>query len=98
MAEPLAALMRRIEAREPELVALTQELVRFPTVNPPGAAYRDCAEFLGQRLARRGFAVEYVRALGAPGDSDRYPRTNVIGRHPGTRPGRCVHFNGHIDV
>jgi succinyl-diaminopimelate desuccinylase len=98
MADPLEALMRRIEARTDELVDLTQALVRIPTVNPPGDVYRDCAEYLGERLRRRGFTVEYVRGLGTPGDSDRYPRTNVIARYEGRGPGRCVHFNGHIDV
>ncbi len=98
MAETLESVMRRIEARSDELVALTQDLVRIPTVNPPGDAYRECAQFLGSRLARRGFDVEYVRAEGSPGDSDRYPRTNIIARHAGATPGRCVHFNGHIDV
>lgn len=90
--------MRRIEARSDELVALTQALVRIPTTNPPGDAYRECAEFLGGRLAARGFAVEYVRGLGAPGDSDRYPRTNLVARHDSGHAGRCVHFNGHLDV
>jgi succinyl-diaminopimelate desuccinylase len=98
MPDPIPALLARIASRREELVALTADLVRFPTVNPPGEGYRECAEFLGARLARRGFAVEYVRALGAPGDSDRWPRINVIARKGGTRPGRCVHFNGHLDV
>ncbi len=91
-------LLAAIESRRDELVALTQQLVRIPTTNPPGEAYRECAEAIGRRLARRGFSVEYVRGLGTPGDSDRYPRINVIARREGTRPGRCVHFNGHIDV
>ena len=91
-------VLREIEAREDEIVALTQDLIRFPTVNPPGEAYQPCAEFLGGRLKRRGFHVEYVRAQGAPGDSDKYPRINVIARREGGRPGPCVHFNGHLDV
>ena len=91
-------VLAAIDARRDELIALTQELVRIPTTNPPGDAYRECAEAIGRRLARRNFAVEYVRGLGAPGDSDRYPRINVIARREGARPGRCVHFNGHIDV
>ncbi len=91
-------LFRRIEERRDDLVALTQALIRIPTVNPPGDAYTACAELIGRRLAARGFAVEYVRAEGAAGDSDRYPRTNVIARIEAPRPGPCVHFNGHIDV
>ena len=94
----MEALFARIEAKTEELIALTQDLIRIPTVNPPGDAYTECAEFLGQRLQARGFEVRYVRATGAIGDSDRYPRTNVIARIEGHRPGPCVHFNSHIDV
>ena len=92
------ALVSRIDGNRESLVALTQDLIRIPTVNPPGDAYRPCAELLGRRLSARGFHVEYVRAEGTPGDSDTYPRTNVIARIEGGRPGPCVHFNGHIDV
>jgi len=91
-------LLKQIETRQPEMVALTQDLIGFPTVNPPGDAYRPCAEYLGDRLARRGFAIEYVRATGAPGDSDTYPRVNVVARRDGNSRGPCVHFNGHLDV
>ncbi len=91
-------LLREIEARADDITALTQDLIRFPTVNPPGEAYRPCAEFVGARLARRGMKIEYVRAEGTPGDNDTYPRINVIARHEGAGPGRCVHFNGHLDV
>jgi succinyl-diaminopimelate desuccinylase len=95
-------LLQRIEAKRAEVTALTQDLVRIPTVNPPGDAYEACARFLGERLAKRGFAVEYIRAVGAPGDSDKYPRTNVVARYEGkagsANQGDCVHFNSHIDV
>ena len=92
------SLDRRIDARTDALVELTRELIRIPTVNPPGDGYRACAELIGDRLAGRGFQVEYVRAQGTPGDSDLHPRTNVVARIAGGRPGPCVHFNGHIDV
>ena len=91
-------IWREIEARREELVALTQALVQVPTVNPPGDAYRPCAELIGRRLEARGFEVQYLRAEGALGDSELYPRTNVVARREGGRPGRTVHFNGHIDV
>jgi succinyl-diaminopimelate desuccinylase len=91
-------LIRRIADRRDDMAALTAELVRIPTVNPPGEVYDDCARYLGDRLAARGFVVEYLRAEGALGDSDRYPRTNVVARIEGDGPGPCVHFNSHIDV
>ncbi|RWL86757.1 MAG: acetylornithine deacetylase/succinyl-diaminopimelate desuccinylase family protein [Mesorhizobium sp.] len=91
-------LFKAVEDRIDDLVALTADLIRFPTVNPPGEAYRPCAEFLGTRLKKLGFETEFIRAEGAPGDSDRYPRVNVIARFEGRSPGPCVHFNSHIDV
>ncbi len=91
-------LFARVAGARDDLVSLTQDLIRIPTVNPPGDAYTECCEAIGHRLARRGFAVEYQRARGGVGDSDRYPRSNVICRIEGKRPGPCVHFNSHIDV
>ena len=91
-------VLDRIDRRVDDMVDLTCDLIRFPTVNPPGEGYRPCAEYIGGRLAKRGFEVEYVRGDGTPGDSDQYPRVNVIARREGSRPGPTVHFNGHIDV
>jgi succinyl-diaminopimelate desuccinylase len=96
--DPTENLFKAIDARRDELVDLTRALIRFPTVNPPGEAYRPCAEFIGERLRARGFSVDYVHAAGTPGDSEQYPRINVIARSSGRAPGPCVHFNGHIDV
>ena len=91
-------LMREIEARRADLVQLTQELIRIPTLNPPGDFYRDICDFLDRRLVRQGFATELIRAEGAIGDSDKHPRWNLIARKEGARAGECVHFNSHIDV
>ncbi len=87
-----------VDERREELVALTTALIRFPTVNPPGDAYRPCAEFIADRLGKRGFTTEFIRAEGTPGDCDLYPRVNVVARIEGRRPGPTVHFNSHIDV
>ena len=91
-------LLKIVEARRDELIELARALIRFPTINPPGEAYQPCVEFIGRRLGARGFAVNYVRAEGTPGDSERYPRINVIARREGNVAGPCVHFNSHIDV
>ncbi|WP_417525105.1 acetylornithine deacetylase/succinyl-diaminopimelate desuccinylase family protein [Marinovum sp.] len=98
----MTAISRRlrdeITERRDNLIALTQDLIRIPTLNPPGANYREICEYLARRLAKRGFETQLIRATGAPGDSDRYPRWNVIARREGAFPGACVHFNSHTDV
>jgi len=93
-----ARLMQAIAGREADLIALTQALIRIPTLNPPGLNYLTICEFLAARLRAGGFAVEMIRAHGAPADSDKYPRWNLVARREGGRPGDCVHFNSHHDV
>ncbi|WP_436640529.1 acetylornithine deacetylase/succinyl-diaminopimelate desuccinylase family protein [Microbaculum sp. FT89] len=92
------ALFARIDAKTDELVELTRTLIQIPTINPPGEDYEDCARLIGERMRARGFEITYVRGDGTPGDSDRYPRVNVVARREGGSPGACVHFNGHTDV
>jgi succinyl-diaminopimelate desuccinylase len=94
----MTTLRDAIAARRDDLIALTQALIRIPTLNPPGRNYREICEFLGARLAAGGWSVTYLRAEGAPGDSDAHPRWNMLARYEGTGPGDCVHFNSHHDV
>lgn len=94
----LSGVFEEIEKQEKSLVRLCQDLIRFPTINPPGNDYQAIVEYIGNRLKNRGFSIEYVRAYGAPGDSADYPRYNVIARYETGRHGPCVHFNSHIDV
>jgi succinyl-diaminopimelate desuccinylase len=91
-------LARAVASRRDELVALCVDLIRFPTVNPPGNAYTPCAEWIAHRLRRAGYETIMVRGEGTPGDTDRHPRTNVVARRAGRGPGPTVHFNSHIDV
>jgi succinyl-diaminopimelate desuccinylase len=91
-------LSDEIDARREDLIQLTGDLIRIPTLNPPGENYLDICEFLADRLRPQGFEIELVRAHGSPGDSEKYPRWNVIARREGKRAGECVHFNSHIDV
>ncbi|MCE6950451.1 acetylornithine deacetylase/succinyl-diaminopimelate desuccinylase family protein [Cereibacter sphaeroides] len=92
-----ARLIAEVEGRREALVALARDLVRIPTLNPPGRNYREICEMLAARLAP-GFEVELIRAVGAPGDSEAHPRWNLIARREGGRPGDCLHFNSHHDV
>ncbi|MDB5506253.1 MAG: succinyl-diaminopimelate desuccinylase [Devosia sp.] len=95
----MQSLFDLIDSRRDDLIALTQDLIRIPTLNPPGECYLDCCEYLAARLKPRGFAVELLRAHGTPGDSDKHPRWNLVARREGRGgPGETVHFNSHIDV
>jgi succinyl-diaminopimelate desuccinylase len=91
-------LMDEITRRRADLVALTQALIRIPTLNPPGLNYHEICAFMGARLEAQGFTVELLRAKGTPGDSEAHPRWNMVARRNGVAPGDCVHFNSHHDV
>ncbi len=91
-------LAAAIDARRDDLVALTQDLIRIPTVNPPGDNYREICDYLANRLRKSGYAIEIIRAEGAVGDIEKFPRWNVVARREGAMPGDTVHFNSHHDV
>lgn len=94
----ITRLCDAIDTAESELVELTRQLIRIPTINPPAENYREICELISKRLNNSGFSCQLIRANGALGDSDRYPRWNVIARHEGKNAGECVHFNSHTDV
>ena len=91
-------LCQHIDNAEQDLIDLTCQLIQIPTVNPPARYYRDICELISNRLSKQGFSCQLIRAEGAKGDSDRYPRWNVIARHEGKSSGECIHFNSHTDV
>ncbi|GAA6189627.1 acetylornithine deacetylase/succinyl-diaminopimelate desuccinylase family protein [Litorivita sp. NS0012-18] len=91
-------LSKAVLARRDDLIALTGDLIRIPTLNPPGENYREICDYLDRRLLKSGFDTRLIRAKDTPGDSEKYPRWNIVARREGTRSGDCVHFNSHIDV
>jgi len=91
-------IVNEVDRATDEIVQFTRDLVRIPTINPPGDEYDACARFLGDQLARHRFDVEYVVADASGTHSARYPRVNVIGTRRGSHDGPGVHLNGHIDV
>jgi succinyl-diaminopimelate desuccinylase len=87
-----------IDEATSEMVDFTAEMVRIPTVNPPGDAYEECARFIGKRLAECDFGVEYFEATGRPEHTATHPRVNVVGLRRGRTDRPLVHLNGHFDV
>jgi succinyl-diaminopimelate desuccinylase len=91
-------VLAAVDTVSEEAVAFASEMIRIPTVNPPGEAYEDCARLIGDRLATCGFDVEYHPAVGRPEHTARHPRLNVVGTRRGARERPVVHLNGHFDV
>jgi succinyl-diaminopimelate desuccinylase len=94
----LDPLLSVIAGKRDDLIQLTQDLIRIPTLNPPGENYDAICDFLAKRLKASGFEIQLIRAVGTPGDSEKYPRWNGIARREGAHAGDCVHFNSHTDV
>jgi acetylornithine deacetylase/succinyl-diaminopimelate desuccinylase-like protein len=72
-----------------EAQELLQGLIRFNTVNPPGAE-RPAQEHLAAHLSAAGFACEL---LGAEPD-----RPNLVARLRGERDGPTLCYLGHVDT
>ncbi|MEK6709039.1 MAG: M20/M25/M40 family metallo-hydrolase, partial [Nitrospinota bacterium] len=72
------------------VVEMTRELVRRPSINPPGdyAAVADCAE----QMMREAGLADIQRCTGEPG------RPNLIGRLPGAGGGPGFCLSSHMDV
>lgn len=91
-------VLAEVEAAAGEIVEFARDLIRVPTVNPPGDGYVDCAHLVGKRLQQCGFEVDFVEPAGRPEHTPAHPRLNVIGLRRGTEARPLVHFNGHLDV
>lgn len=87
-----------VDQHADEIVEFAADLIRIPTVNPPGEEYETCARFIGERLRACDFEVHYVSADGRPEHTAAHPRVNVIGRRAGASAHPLVHVNGHFDV
>jgi len=92
----------RIEHGKRALCALLQELVRIPTVNPPGDNYAEIVDLLHERCRELGMETSIVpvpknEAVKVVPHADAYPRMNLIARWD-VGAEKTVHFNAHFDV
>jgi succinyl-diaminopimelate desuccinylase len=87
-----------VDAAAAEIVAFTVDLIRVPTVNPPGEHYADCARLIGEKLTAGGFDVDYLPAEGTAEHTSAHPRINVVGLRRGRASRPALHLNGHYDV
>src|SRR5580698_9957371 len=92
------AACRSVDAIREEMISFLQELVRIPTINPPGENYVAGAELIGSKLTQFGYDTRYIAAEGLAEHTASHPRVNVLGRLAGAVSRPCLHFNGHFDV
>jgi succinyl-diaminopimelate desuccinylase len=91
-------VLAAVDALTDEAVAFTRDLIRIPTINPPGQHYEDCARRIGDTLAAFGYDVEYHVAGDRPEHTAAHPRVNVVGTLRGRVARPAIHLNGHFDV
>src|ERR1700733_4529828 len=92
------SVCRCVEEIADEMISFLQDLVRVPTVNPPGENYIAGAELIGKQLKQFGYETHYIPAEGLAEHTAQHPRMNVLGRMEGSTPRPNLHFNGHFDV
>src|SRR5262245_41886098 len=91
-------VLEAVDAAAPEIVSFTADLIKVPTVNPPGEHYDDCARMIGERLEACEFEVDVLAATGCAEHTRAHPRFNVVGFRRGRSERPAVHLNGHYDV
>lgn len=79
-----------IRSAQTEIFDFTCDLIRTPSINPPGDE-REVSVVLKRRLLDLG--IENVLIVGS-----NEIRANVLAQVYGNKPGRCIMFSGHIDT
>ena len=91
-----------IEKNKQGLLRALQDMIRVPTVNPPGRDYRRMVDLLGRCCQKLGMQVE-VHCVSSKlvekvtGSGADFPRYNLVARWDVGAP-LSVHFNAHYDV
>jgi len=99
MADKLESYLDR---RKGGIVRLLQDLVRIPTVNPPGANYVEFVNVVQRKLASLGMSTRVVTVPAAyarefVANAREHPRPSLMGMLD-VGAARTVHFNCHYDV
>ncbi|NMP23590.1 M20 family metallopeptidase [Sulfobacillus harzensis] len=98
------AIREQVNLLSEEATARLEQLIRIPTVNPPGEHYEDFVAAFDSWLRELGYDTRIVRVpeallpILAPHAEGR-SRPSVVGRMEGPAgPGLRIHLNGHYDV
>jgi len=89
------ALRETLASYEKDLIAFSKALIAIPSENPPGVAYRACADLLAQKLAEIGLEYTLLESS-APTASSSKPGYCLLSSY-GTGE-TTLYFHGHYDV
>jgi succinyl-diaminopimelate desuccinylase len=89
--DTLRSLRIQIEQQREEIIRFLCGLISIPTANPPGDSYRECVEYLSQKLSRWKIAHRVILL-----SRGKYPRYAIVSRWDGYS--NAIHFHGHYDV
>jgi succinyl-diaminopimelate desuccinylase len=93
-------LLETVDEMREEIVELTAEFVKIPTVNPPGENYPKFTDFYAKRAEELGLDVQVIRIPKERVEEMGYtlPRTNAVATLKGEKDKPVLHMNGHFDV
>jgi acetylornithine deacetylase/succinyl-diaminopimelate desuccinylase family protein len=75
--------------KKEEIIEFTREIVRSPSVNPPGNT-SECAKIILDRFSKENIDTEIIEG--------KEGLCNVVARLPGKKKGKTLLMNGHLDV
>lgn len=100
----MTAAVQHVQTISGQILASLKDMIRIPTVNPPGSHYEDFCAYAIERLRQMDCEVDVVR-VPATRENDLYPfgkghpRMSVVGRYRKSREERPgLHLSGHYDV
>lgn len=96
--------VQHVETIQGQILDYLKELVRIPTVNPPGSHYQTLCEYAMARMQQMDCEVDLVE-VPQTRENDLYPfgkghpRMSLVGRYRKSRAERPgLHLSGHYDV
>lgn len=72
-----------------EVINLLSNLVNIPSENPPGDEYQ-ISQFIINKLKANGFTIKILK--------NKKNRINIIAKLNGSKPGKKILLNGHMDT
>lgn len=84
-------LEKKTKEYRQQMIDMLCDLVKIPTINPPGQSYKECVDYLSRKLKK--WEIEH-RLIRVP--DGKFPRFSIVGAYGEGED--ALHFHGHYDV